>query len=212
LPAVQAAREAARRNQSANNLKQIALAMHNYNDVNQHFPAAAAIADKNGKPLLSWRVAILPYIEETALYKQFHLDEPWDSEHNRALIAKMPTTYANPTLGDLGGKTDYLLPTGKSAMFAGTSGPKIVEIRDGLSNTMMIVAADAAHAVEWTRPDDLKIDPKQPLTGLTGVHPGGFLAAFADGSVRFILDKTEPETLRAMFTPAGREVIALPEN
>ena len=183
LPAVQAAREAARRNQSTNNLKMIGLAMHNYHDVNKHFPAAA-IADKNGKPLLSWHVAILPYVEETVLYKQFHLDEPWDSEHNRTLIPLMPSVYANPNLGPTDGKTNYLVPTGEKTLFAGKEGPGMRAILDGTSKTIMLVEADADHLVEWTRPDDLKIDFKQPLAGLSGFRPGVFLALFADGSVR----------------------------
>ncbi len=78
-----------------NNLKYIGLAMHNYLDANSHFPPAASV-DKAGKPLLSWRVMILPYIDQDQLYKQFHLDEPWDSEHNKKLIDKMPQIYASP--------------------------------------------------------------------------------------------------------------------
>ncbi|MBM4090163.1 MAG: DUF1559 domain-containing protein, partial [Planctomycetes bacterium] len=95
LPAVQSAREAARRTSSSNNLKQIALAMHNYHDVYKKFPPRASL-DANGKPLLSWRVHILPFVEEVALYEQFKLDEPWDSPHNSQLIDKMPRVYQNP--------------------------------------------------------------------------------------------------------------------
>src|SRR5262245_59728137 len=83
----------AHRRTSQNNLKMVRLAMHNFHDAMGRFPAATAYA-KNGKPLLSWRVAILPYIEEDALYRQFKLDEPWDSPHNKKLIAKMPKIYA----------------------------------------------------------------------------------------------------------------------
>ena len=93
LPAVQAAREAARRAQCTNNLKQIGLAMHNYASANGAFPPAA-IYDANGKPLLSWRVLILPYLEQDSLYKQFHLAEPWDSPHNkRTLLAQVPPLF-----------------------------------------------------------------------------------------------------------------------
>ncbi len=96
LPAVQAVREAARRAQCTNNLKQIGLALHNYHSATNGFPAAA-ITSKDGKPLLSWRVAILPFIEQQNLYNEFHLDEAWDSPHNKALIARMPKTYLCPT-------------------------------------------------------------------------------------------------------------------
>src|SRR5207302_1956982 len=95
LPAVQKVRMAAGRTRSANNLKQMALATINYADAFGRAPAAA-ICDKNGKPLLSWRVAILPFIEQDNLYKQFHLDEPWDSDHNKKLLARMPNVYALP--------------------------------------------------------------------------------------------------------------------
>src|SRR5438477_2970944 len=96
LPAVQSAREAARRAQCVHNLKQIGLAMHNYRSANDAFPMPA-ITDKNGKPLLSWRVAILPFIEQGELYNKFHTDEPWDSPHNKALLKEMPPTYLCPS-------------------------------------------------------------------------------------------------------------------
>src|SRR4249919_3311122 len=96
LPAVQAAREAARRAQCVNNLKQIGLAMHNYHDVKNGLPPSA-IVDKQGKPLLSWRVAILPYIEQQPLYDKFKLDEPWDSPNNKDLIQYMPSIYMCPS-------------------------------------------------------------------------------------------------------------------
>ncbi len=95
LPMAQSARAQARRAQSVNNLKQIALAMHNLHDVNNHFPPQA-IVDDDGKPLLSWRVAMLPYLEQQDLYNEFKLDEPWDSEHNKALIPRMPAVFAIP--------------------------------------------------------------------------------------------------------------------
>ena len=77
-------------------MKQIVLAMWNYEDLKKHLPPVA-IRDKNGKALLSWRVAILPQLEQGALYNEFHLDEPWDSEHNKALVAKMPAVLPRPT-------------------------------------------------------------------------------------------------------------------
>src|SRR5437588_6801844 len=96
LPAVQAAREAARRAQCTNNLKQIGLAMHNYHSSNNCFPPAFT-TDRDGKPLLSWRVLLLPYLECSSLYANFHLDEPWDSPHNRPLVNQMPSVFACPS-------------------------------------------------------------------------------------------------------------------
>jgi prepilin-type processing-associated H-X9-DG protein len=207
LPAVQSAREAARRAQCTNNLKQIALAFHNYHSANNKFPPAA-IADKDDKPLLSWRVAILPYIEQQALYEQFHLDEPWDSPHNKALISMMPPTYACPTAKLQPGKTTYRVFKGKGAGFEGKDGLGLAEFTDGTSNTLLVV--EAPEAVDWTKPDDLKFDPdpEKALPNLKSkVHPGGFNAAFCDGSVRFIKDSIDKMVLRALITRNGGEVI-----
>ena len=113
LPAVQSAREAARRAQCVNNLKQIGLAMHNYQSANNAFPRPA-ITDKDGKPLLSWRVAILPYIEQQELYNKFKLDEPWDSPHNKALIKEMPPIYVCPSRANVEpGTTTYRVFVGQ---------------------------------------------------------------------------------------------------
>ena len=209
LPAVQAAREAARRNVAVNDMKQIGLAMHNYHDIYKHFPART-IRDAEGKPLLSWRVAILPLLDQ-ALYKEFHLDEPWDSEHNRKLIEKMPAVFNNPsnTVGDEG-KTVYLLPTGKGTMFEGNNALTFQEVTDGLSNTIMIVEAADDAAVEWTKPGDLSFDPAKPTAGLSGARPGGFQAAFGDGSVRFLADAIDESVLKALFTPRGGETVDAP--
>lgn len=199
LPAVQAAREAARRAQSMNNLKQIGLAMQSHADVFKMFPRSSYSED--GKPLLSWRVHILPFVEQNQLYKQFHLDEPWDSEHNKTLIAKLPAVYKNPSLdaaGGLAGMTNYLQPTGKFALFRQDKEPTFAMITDGTSNT--IAAVESSRSVVWTRPDDLEFDPEKPLANLN-MRPGGFLALFADGHVSFVPSTTSPETLANLFNP-----------
>jgi hypothetical protein len=206
IPALVKARFAARRAVGSNNLKQMALAMHNYLDVYKTFPAHASY-DKQGKPLLSWRVHILPFIEQENLYRQFHLDEPWDSAHNKKLIAKMPRVYQSPFSRAGPGKTTYVVPIGKNTIFpADPKGVRIQDITDGTSNTIMIMEADDDHAVIWTRPEDLRVDPKQPLRGLGG-KAGRFLAAFADGSVHAISRTIELDTLRALFTRNGGEVL-----
>jgi len=180
--------ENAGRTMCINNLKQIGLAMHNYHDWHKSFPPASSV-DKSGKPLLSWRVLILPYLDQEALYKEFHLDEPWDGEHNRALIDRMPPTYRCPggssKRADLG-KTTYLTPRGKATIFPGSEGIKIQKITDGTSNTIFVVDAGNDRAVTWTQPDDWDVDPKFDLKGIFGHHPDGTVFSFADGSVRFI--------------------------
>jgi hypothetical protein len=198
LPAVQAAREAARRVHSMNNMKQIALAMLNYLDNHRRFPPAYS-TDKPGKPLLSWRVLILPYLEEEELYKQFHLDEPWDSEHNKALIERMPAVYQNPNLPAGQGKTNYLTVRGPNTIFPGQGEIRPKDIVDGFSNTIMTVEAPAKKAVVWTKPDDFEYDEQNPLRGLTGFRPGIFLAGLADGSVRPIVNSIDPKILKYLF-------------
>src|SRR5262249_54136989 len=188
------------RMESANKLKQMMLAMHNYLDTTKEFPAAA-ITDTNGKPLLSWRVAILPYVEQEALYKQFKLDEPWDSENNKKLLAQMPKIY-----GEKGTKTHYRVFTGKGTVFEGTKGVRIADITDGTSNTAVIF--EAPDTVEWTKPEEFEYDAKKPLPKLGGVpFEAGFQVAFADGSVRFMSNKVKEEIIRAVITRNGGEVI-----
>jgi hypothetical protein len=207
LPAVQAAREAARRNQSMNNLKHMVLGLLNYHDTKGTFPAHASY-NAEGQPLLSWRVHILPFMEENALYQQFHLDEPWDSEHNKQLIAQMPEVFKCPGLALEPGKTNYLAVVGEQCTFNGTKdGLRLQNITDGTSKTIAIVEADAAEAVEWTKPDDFEFNAENPNAGLGNLRPGGWNAAFCDGSVRFISNTVDLGILKALFTANGGEAI-----
>jgi hypothetical protein len=220
---IEAARAVSGRQQSFNNLKQIGLAMHNFHGTYDRFPPQA-IRDKNGKALLSWRVAILPYIESLQLYKEFHLDEPWDSEHNRQLIAKMPAVFASPQLSPeqrKQGLTSYLVPLsqappaiakvepddpkkpvehGKNQMiFDLVAGSRIQQIIDGTSNTILAVETNPKIAVPWTKPDDLVIDAQDPLKDLRGQADDGFCGLFADGHVQFIKLTINPKTLMLLL-------------
>ncbi|MEX0936573.1 MAG: DUF1559 domain-containing protein [Pirellulales bacterium] len=207
LPAVNSAREAARRMESQNNLKQIALAMHVYHAQANHLPARASF-DEEGNALLSWRVHLLPYLEQEALYDQFKLDEPWDSPHNKQLIAQMPKIYKTPNTANIAdGKTVYQVPVGEGTIFPGTEETTFAEIRDGTSNTILALEVDADEAVEWTKPEDYQVDPDRPMRGLGNLRPQHFLAAFADGSVRVIQSSVDPATLKAMFTASGGEAV-----
>jgi len=194
------------RARSANNLKQLMIALHSYHDVNGHFPTD--IMGKDGKPLLSWRVEILPYIEHQELFKQFKLDEPWDSEHNKKLIPLMPRTLRSPRqAAALKDRTTYLAPLGKGLMWDEPKGLKITQVTDGTSNTIALVEADDDRAVIWSKPEDITIDRQNPATGLLGHYLDGFQAAMADGSVRFIQKGIDPATLWALFTRAGGEAV-----
>ncbi|NQU22885.1 MAG: DUF1559 domain-containing protein [Candidatus Nealsonbacteria bacterium] len=210
LPAIQSAREAARRVQSANNMKQITVAMHNHLVAHDSFPAAYS-TDKDGKPLLSWRVKILPYVGEQALYEQFHLDEPWDSAHNKKLAQTMPQVYQSPnSMGDKG-VTNYLTVRGKDTAFPGAEKVSAAHLRDGMSTTIMLVEANDSIAVPWTKPDDFEIDEKRPMAGLIGMRPGGFNAAMCDGAVHFIPSYIDGDTLKAFFTRNGGEEVDMGE-
>ncbi len=207
LPAVQAAREAARRTQCAGNLKLMGLAIHNDHHVNNKI--ARDIHDKQGKPLLSWRVAILPFIAQQELFDKFKLDEPWDSPANKALLKEMPAMYACPSRPNPEpGTTTYRAWTGKGTLFDGTREIGFRDVLDGLSNTIAVV--ESTEAVPWTKPDAMPFDPNPAAapTGAGSNHPGVFNALFLDGSVKFIKTSVNRATLRALITPAGGEVIA----
>jgi hypothetical protein len=198
VPAVQKVRQAAARVKSSNNLHQITIAMHNYLDTNRTFPPAYSVS-KDGKPLLSWRVAILPWVEQGDLYKQFHLDEPWDSPHNKKLIEKMPEVYRSPASAAEPGTTNSLTVRGKDTMFPGEKGIGVADVTDGLANTIMIVEVSDKKAVPWTKPDDFEFNDKNPADGLLGLWPGGFFAALGDGSVRFISGTIDAKVLKDLF-------------
>ncbi len=206
---VEQAREASRRSLCTNNLKQLALAMHNFAHSNGRFPGAYT-SDKTGKPHLSWRVLLLPYLDQQALYNEFHLDEPWDSPHNKPLVSKMPAIFACPDeAGKLTaeGKSTYLTPRSKQSIFPGNLGVKLEEITDGTSNTIMIVDAGDQAAVVWTKPDDWEINDADPVKGLFGHHSDGTNVCFADGGVRFLKASVNPMVLLSLLTKNGGEVI-----
>jgi hypothetical protein len=193
--------------QGKNNLKQLGIAMHNYESTHGQLPPSA-IVSKDGKRLLSWRVLLLPYLEEDKLFKQFKLDEPWDSDHNKKLLARMPRVYA-PTLAKKvqPGATPFQVFTGPGTIFPGNRGSQITDITDGTSNTILIV--EAASAVPWTKPEDLPFDPKKPLPRLGGRFEAGFLLALADGSVFLGKKDFDQDILRSCITASGGEVVDL---
>jgi hypothetical protein len=206
-PALANARAGAQRAQSGNNLKQLILGMHIHHDTLRTFAPRASV--KDGKELLSWRVHLLPYLEQKGVYEQFHLDEPWDSEHNKKLIEKMPQVFIAPGLSDemvAKGMTTYVVPVGPKTVFEGTEGISLTKVTDGTANTIGIVEVAPEHAVVWTKPDDWKVDFTKPLDGLLAKpaagapkQPAGFQAAMCDGSVRFIAETVDKEVLRRLL-------------
>ncbi len=209
VEAVQKVREAANRAQAMNNLKQLGLAMANYADSKQGQLPAHAIYSKDGKPLLSWRVAILPYIEQNQLYNEFHLDEPWDSEHNKKLLVRMPKIYASPQDGKTLKEhtTYYQAFVGNGAFFTGNKfGLRFpASITDGTSNTIMFV--EASKAVPWTKPEDIPYDPAKPLPKLGLPDCSYALAVLCDGSVRPIAPGISERTLHSAISVSGGEIL-----
>ncbi len=180
--------------------------MHNYHDTFGRLPPAA-VCGPDGKPLLSWRVLLLPFLGEENLFNQFHLDEPWDSPHNIQLLSQMPSYYG-PYKGDppKNGMTCFQVFVGPGAAFEGTTGLTLDDFKDGTSNTILIV--EAWDPVPWTKPEDLTFDPNGPLPRMGGiVKDGRFRAAFADGSVHDIPKETAEQTIRALITRNGNEII-----
>lgn len=215
LPAVNAAREAARRAQCINNTKQIVMAIEAYQQEHGEYPPAYTVDDA-GRPLHSWRVLILPYLgaDEAALYSRFDLSQPWDAEVNRRWINEMPSVYACPS--DSAGvmsETSYCVLTAPGYMFDADKAIKKADILDGLTQTLMLVEV-VDSGIEWTEPKD--IDGTRLAQGINSGtpgccgsnHRGGVVMAFADSSVQFMPDLTTPEELHEMATIAGNEVIA----
>jgi hypothetical protein len=182
--------------------------MHNYEGVHGTLPPAA-VRGKDGKPLLSWRVSILPYIEQNELYQEFHLDEPWDSPHNISLLERMPKVYA-PFSGKKTPQpytTYYQVFVGKGTAFEGEEGIALSDFPDGTSNTILIT--EAGEAVPWTKPEDLPFDRAGPLPSLGGVFEDSLRVALADGSVRSLVKKALREAdVRAAITRNGGEQLS----
>jgi hypothetical protein len=157
----------------------------------------AAIRGPDGKPLLSWRVALLPYAGQEFLYKMFKFDEPWDSEHNKRLTELMPSVYRGPYEERRGpDRTPFLAVVGRDTVFPSNErGITLKRITDGLDHTIAVVEAKPDRAVIWTRPDELELDPERPLEGLARKDNEPFLALFCDGTVQTVSSTVDPKAL-----------------
>jgi hypothetical protein len=181
---------------TVNNLMFMGLAMHNFAAMNDGRFAAPAIR-KGDQPLLSWRVAILPFLEQLALYERFRLDEPWDSSHNASLLREMPSVYAPVISRETPAyTTHYQRIVGPGSLLGGDDGT-----RPGVNffARPALLIVEAAESVPWTKPEDLTYDDASPSLKLGGPLVDGSYATFADGSVRFLNKACSPETLRALI-------------
>jgi hypothetical protein len=191
---------------SRENLKEITLACINYSDTFAKMPTN--IEDKDGQPLLSWRVAILPFLEQNNLFNQFKLDEPWDSADNKKLIEQMPKIYAPIRVKSKAGETYYQVFYGENALFGPKLQPKFpASIPDGTANTGMVF--EAGEPVIWTKPADLPFNEKKPLPKLGGLFDGDFHVGMCDGSVFMIKKDFDAKEMKLLIMPADGNVIDL---
>ena len=213
-PQVKLLRVETTKTEKLNQLRQLALANHNFESAFSRFPTQATV-DKNGKPMLSWRVQILPFIGRNDLYQKFHLDEPWDSEHNRKLIAQMPEPFKDPHPlshnNNKAGNTIYQGVAGEGMMFNGAQEIRFKDITDGSSNTILIVAVAREHAVPWTKPTDWQVDSNDPTALLREPNRTEVEFAIADGSTRRISISTESKTWNQLIQKADGSAVEWPK-
>ncbi|TWU43731.1 hypothetical protein Q31b_12600 [Novipirellula aureliae] len=192
LPAVQAAREAARRMSCSNNIKQIGLAMHNYHSTYDSLPPAYTV-DANGRPLHSWRTLLLPFIEQRALYEQIDLSKPWDDPVNLPIAQMVIPTYQCPSTVNDPSYTTYVAIVNPNGVMTGPIPTRFRDITDGLSNTIMVTEADSDLAVPWMSPTDIDLQAflDSGSARNQGGHLGGAHSLFSDGAVKFITDSAD---------------------
>lgn len=195
-------------------MKNVGLGLLNYHDTYGSFPPAYVV-DSDGQPLYSWRVLVLPYMEENELYEEFHLDEPWSSEHNRTLLENTPLAFESPYLPyneQSNGMTpirgivdEHKLRT----ILRPGSGISLDEISDGAGNTGLVIA-DPAHLVEWSKPED--IDPLSllMLNDLETTTLNGVMVVDADSQVRFFDQENWRDMAGLIYLDDGRVPKAKP--
>lgn len=197
----------ARRTQCLNNLRNISLALHNY-EANFHALPPAYTVDADGKPLHSWRTLILPYLDQKSLYATIDLSKPWDDPVNAEARTTKIYEYHCPSDAGPQDHTTYLASVGSNACFRPTEPRLFSEITDGLAETLMVIEVPSEKSVPWMSPNDadeslvLSIGAESKL-----VHPGGMSAALCDGRVRFISATLPAATRRALISVAGHDQV-----
>lgn len=219
LPAVQSAVEAARSFQCMSQLTQIAIARHNYHDTKVALPPPY-LANDNGKPMASWRVLILPYLEESALYNLMDLAKPWDDPRNARASSSIIENYRCPSHYSRTPTTDYMAVVGPHTAFPMAGGRKISDFKDGTAKTVVLIETGGKD-IHWAEPRDLSVAEAVDLLSQSSevdeVHrinhgffykpSAGRNVAFADGYVRCLRAPLDRETAEALLTVDGGEDI-----
>ena len=186
-------------------LGRLAEAFNAYHADHGHYPPAA-VAGPDGKTLHSWRVELLPYLGEQNLFDEYKLDEPWDSEHNKPLVEKIPSIYST-SVWTQKGHSDYFVITGKGTLFDADVPGRRESIADAPGDTILVLAS--FQRIPWTQPVDVETTSDHNAVRPFRGHGKGFYAAFADGTVKFVAKETDAASIRAMFTKAGGDEVKL---
>jgi len=205
LPAIRFARPAARRAQCVNNLKQIALALYNYESTYKSLPPAYTV-DAKGRPLHSWRTLILPYLEQESLYQSIDLSKPWNDPANAKAFETIPLVFRCPAMVGPQNSTPYLAIVASNGCLMPRGSRSLKEITDAHGSTLMVIEVGEENAVPWMAP----VDANEPLVLSLGPttklhHAGGMNACFVDGSVRFLKANTPIEERRALISISGND-------
>jgi prepilin-type processing-associated H-X9-DG protein len=209
IPAVGAARDAAQRAQSMNNVKQIALGLLNYETTNNGFPPQYTV-DESGQPLHSWRTQILPYLEQSMLYDQIDQTQPWDGGNNVVATDTELAIFRSPRYGDSGNLTNYVAVTGEGFLFNGNNRVRMSDVADGMSSTMFVIEI-ANSDIAWAEPRDLHLDEvffeeAGAAENLPNLVRSGAVVGFVDGHVTAI-QISDREELRKLLTINGGETV-----
>lgn len=214
--AVRSAKEAAIACQCQGHLNQLQLALVNYESVNGHFPPAYVVG-KDGKPMHSWRVLILPFIEERSLYESYDFNEPWNGPHNSKLADKMPNIFHMPSEPPSSSMTNIVAIAGPGTAFPGSQSTRKADFTDGLDNTILLTEITDSK-INWLEPKDLHVeemsftinDKQKP--SLSCSRKRGPFVVFGDSiHTHQVSALLQPEALRALTTIAGAEGVHISE-
>ncbi len=191
-------------------MQNISLGFFQFESQHGYLPSASTKIPGAAHPV-SWRVAILPYVGQEKLYAQYKLDEPWDSEHNKSLLANMPELYRHPSSWRQSTETNVVSFVGAdTAVGTGDEPVRLEDFQDDLGLTILV--AESATGIPWTKPEDVPFTAGEPLPPIGGLGVEGWNAVFADGSVQFVPRNTSTDVIAAMLTRNGGESVQVEDG